>query len=940
MSSEGEQLAQIRDHAAALAQAYTTIRDRSHALRQSAGARKESADGASAKAHAQRLQHAEGLFLAQSSEVHTQLAQIESAGGLNAASWTDPRWPAYDPRNQDIVPTITRLGVLSEAGCTPLLELPALVPLIGSGNLLIEATGAGKDVAVRALQSVMLRLLGTMPPGKLRFLLIDPVGLGQSVAGFMQLDKYGEELITSRAWTEPNHIEQRLADMSAHMETVIQKYLRNQYADMEAYNREAGEVAEPYRVVVVANFPAAFSEAAARRLVSIASNGARCGVHVLATVDTLQPMPYGFNASDLQRVSHVVSWADNRFIWRDPVFSSCTLVLDDPPEKDLFDSILHKAGDAAQKAAKVEVPLTKVLDVGGPWWSECSQNHLAAPIGRAGARKVQLLALGEGTAQHALVGGRTGSGKSTLMHVIIASLAVRYSPSELQLYLIDFKKGVEFKEYATADLPHARVVAVESEREFGLSVLQGLDAELERRGELFRAAGVNSISDYRKETGTVLPRLLLLVDEFQEFFSEEDNLAARASLLLDRLVRQGRAFGMHVVLGSQTLAGSYSLARSTIDQMAVRVALQCTDADSRLILSDDNGAARLLGRPGEAIYNAENGLFEGNQLFQTAWITAEQRSELLAEAHHRAERVGISRTAPLIVFEGNEPADISRNTGLEQLIKGTPPAPLGRTSPAFVGEPIAIKESTAAVFRRQGSSHLLIVGQNEKAAVGVLASAAVSLAAWHRSASPARFVHLDFTTAEAPWSDFASRIVTLTPSRAKATRRREVAVYVDGVYQELQARLGDPETGSRDEIYLFVWGLQRARDLRDEEEGGYSRWGEDEASVLSTAQQFGRIIRDGPDLGIHVLAWCDSYSNLTRSLQRKEIGEFGMRIVFQMNAEDSSYLIDSPAAGKLGPNRAHFLDEYTGATEKFRPYDIPDDEWLRQIAWRWQAAGG
>src|SRR5206468_10668885 len=88
---------------------------------------------------------------------------------------------------------------------------------------------------------------------------------------------------------------------------------------------------------------------------------------------------------------------------------------------------------------------------------------------------------------------KTGSGKSTLLHVLIAQLAMRYSPAEVELYLIDFKKGVEFKTYAASELPHARVVAIESEREFGLSVLQRLDQELMRRGELFRAAGVSDL---------------------------------------------------------------------------------------------------------------------------------------------------------------------------------------------------------------------------------------------------------------------------------------------------------------------------------------------------------------------------------------------------------------------------------------------------------------
>ena len=59
-----------------------------------------------------------------------------------------------------------------------------------------------------------------------------------------------------------------------------------------------------------------------------------------------------------------------------------------------------------------------------------------------------------------------------------------------------------------------------------------------------------------------MPRVLLIVDEFQEFFVEDDKIAQEVTLLLDRLVRQGRAFGMHVILGSQTLGGQYSLPKA------------------------------------------------------------------------------------------------------------------------------------------------------------------------------------------------------------------------------------------------------------------------------------------------------------------------------------------------------------------------------------------
>src|SRR5205085_9637550 len=140
-----------------------------------------------------------------------------------------------------------------------------------------------------------------------------------------------------------------------------------------------------------------------------------------------------------------------------------------------------------------------------------------------------------GTAQHVLVAGKTGSGKSTLMHALITNLSLIYSPDEVELYLIDFKKGVEFKTYAAEELPHARVVAIESEREFGLSVLQRLDAELRLRGEKFRDAGAQDLRNYRQaNSGQVLPRILLIVDEFQEFFVEDDKLAQDAALLLDR----------------------------------------------------------------------------------------------------------------------------------------------------------------------------------------------------------------------------------------------------------------------------------------------------------------------------------------------------------------------------------------------------------------------
>src|SRR4029077_3196258 len=174
------------------------------------------------------------------------------------------------------------------------LRQPAFLPFPRLGGLLLHAFGPGRAVAVQTQQALMLRLLTALPPGKVRFTIIDPVGLGDNFAAFMHLADHDEALVTSRIWTEPNQIERRLTDLTAHMENVIQKYLRNQYKSIEEYNAQAGEDAEPYRVLVVASFPTNFSAETARLLVSIANSGAVCGFYVLVSVDSKQSLPQGF----------------------------------------------------------------------------------------------------------------------------------------------------------------------------------------------------------------------------------------------------------------------------------------------------------------------------------------------------------------------------------------------------------------------------------------------------------------------------------------------------------------------------------------------------------------------------------------------------------------------------------------------------------------------
>src|SRR5262249_19608043 len=140
-----------------------------------------------------------------------------------------------------------------------------------------------------------------------------PVGLGENFSAFMNLADSDELLISHRIWTEATHIDTQLSMLTEHMENVFQKYLRNEFESIEDYNESAGEVAEPYRVLVVANFPVGFSDRAAQRLVSIATSGAKCGVHTLISFDTQQRVPHGFDISLLEADMNVLEWNGEAF---------------------------------------------------------------------------------------------------------------------------------------------------------------------------------------------------------------------------------------------------------------------------------------------------------------------------------------------------------------------------------------------------------------------------------------------------------------------------------------------------------------------------------------------------------------------------------------------------------------------------------------------------
>src|SRR5262249_8881929 len=262
--------------------------------------------------------------------------------------------------------------------------------------------------------------------------------------------------------------------------------------------------------------------------------------------------------------------------------------------------------------------------------------------------------------------------------------------------------------------------------------------------------------------------------------------------------------------------------------------------------------------------------------------------------------------------------------------KAWPPSP--RSVQAWLGDAVAIKDPTAALFRRLGGNHVLIVGQNDEAALGVSAAVLVGLAIQYAPASDpgvrsgARFYILDGTPEDHPLAGSLTRIAAALPHRIDVGGWRDTGRILSEIGEEVRRR--QEEGGDGPEVFVLIHDLARFRDLRRrEDEFSFSRREDESAPV----DHLDANLREGAGLGVHLISWCSTVNNLNRHFPHQALREFEMRVLFQMSPADSGQMLDSPAASKLGPHRALFYSEEQNRLEKFRPYGFPSDEWLQQL---------
>ncbi len=628
-------------------------------------------------------------------------------------------------------PDLVRRGTINER--------PALYPLFHDRGWFLQGP---TDRTLDEIKTLLLRAVAGLPIKHLRIDVFDPRIEGR-LGAFAPLRSV-------HANTFPAAITSSAAFRQA-LESATKLAAENAEAIATGHGHDLGELwrlhgapSSEYRVIVALNYPEGIDRETQDLLVRLARSGGPNGINLLVQLDpNAKPADDEVRATDLSQHLRKSRIEPSGELLLSDYPDTSVVLPDGAPPASLIEDVIAAAGAQAASDTGPIIPLAELIadDVATPWTGD-STAGLDATIARAGQRTLTInLRSQNPPVSNILIGGAVGQGKSNLLLDIIYALATRYSPADLELHLLDFKSGLEFQRFAADGdgrnwLPHAKVLSLESDKGFGVAVLRHVVSELERRSALFKSAGVSGIEAYRS-AGNSLARLLLVIDEFQVMFDGDDGLTDEAVELLERLARQGRASGVHLLLSSQTTSGVSGLrvkGEPIFAQFPVRISLKNTATESEVILSQGNRAAADLTYRGEIVVNRNFGHDPdgANERAVSAYADDKFVSGLQAALWERHPS-----GAPPLVFVSTDFARWPATEPVEQP---------GRVPVGLVGRPVAVTDEPVMLEVDDDIDQAIaVVGSDEQLAVPVIAGLVRSLGS---TLAVERVVVVDLTTVD------------------------------------------------------------------------------------------------------------------------------------------------------------------------------------------------
>ncbi|GAA7971422.1 FtsK/SpoIIIE domain-containing protein [Helicobacter pylori] len=538
------------------------------------------------------------------------------------------------------------------------------------------------------LREMLMHLLSSAPLVQLEVILVDALSLGGifNLARRL-LNKDNDFIYQRRILTESKEIEEALKHLYEYLKVNLQEKLAG-YKDFAHYNEEK-EDRLPLKALFLSGVDA-LSQNALYYLEKIMRFGSKNGV--LSFVN-LESEKNNQSAEDLKRYAEF--FRDNKSFERFK-YLNVEVINDHGIQsqhmKDFADKI--KAYYEKKKAVKREL---KDLQKDEKFWTKSSQHEVVVPVGWDINHKEVCFEIGN-EQNHTLICGRSGIGKSNFLHVLIQNLAFYYAPDEVQLFLLDYKEGVEFNAYTDPILEHARLVSVASSVSYGITFLKWLCDEMQKRAELFKQFNMKDLNNYRKHDE--MPRLIVVIDEFQVLFSDNKSTKAVEGHL-NTLLKKGRSYGVHLVLATQTMRGT-DINPSFKAQIANRIALPMDAEDSSSVLGDD--AACEIQKP-EGIFN-NNG---GNRKYHTKMSIPKAPDDFTAFIKKIHEEFNQRNLTPIDrkIYNGETPLKMPNILKANEMR-------------LHLGKKVDYEQKDLIVEFENNESHLLVVSQDLNARIALM----------------------------------------------------------------------------------------------------------------------------------------------------------------------------------------------------------------------------
>lgn len=773
--------------------------------------------------------------------------------------------------------------------------LPWVMPFLGHRNVYIESNG--DDCQTLGLQFA-IHALSQTAPGQLHVSVVNPE-LRPEFSPCSRLPEF-------KMLTSDDEIKELLSSLTAE---IIQTdtLLQGKYPSLLALRRAAQQPVGQLQLLIFQDLPKEWNKDQMDALTRLARGAPRAGILVLFLNSKTSGGAGGTAGLKQSQNFFVLSQSGNRWRSTEPYFEK--LIFSFPILGS--NALAHRISDileTSKSVSAITIPFGQIEET-NRLWEESSAASLTFHLGKAGLDTVSVC-LGDSVSQqhNILISGAAGKGKSNLLEVMIHSLCTCYSPQELEMYLLDFKDGLTFKPYAAfADgtwLPHARMLGLESNRDVGLAVLKDLETERRNRAILFgdSAEGVHDFESYRKHNPDKhLPRIVLIIDEYQKLFDIADDISEEAASLLENLVRQGRACAIHIILASQSITGAAGLLGKEdriYPQFPVRIALQNTVSESFSIFGVGNDAASRLRVRGEAIINVNYGAVDSNRKFTVAFADpAEMRA--LRQTYCKAWPQGEHP----IIFAKKDTVDYSML--IPSVRKWRTAAADGSAIRIPCGVMLSIsKEVLSVTLANDTGRNVAILGAAEdlqaggdlpgrrNMAVGMLEGFGLSLALQHPGGN-ARFVLIDGLAADIRKNCNLQRWLRLMERfgfPVEVVGAADAATWLMGFHQEVQSGCDEEDT------YILGFGMDRCSDFTQ-----CSLSGESGASAFQELLQLGVK-------GIHFLCWWSSVSMYKNHIGFSGDGYIGTKVLLRMDTDTARDVLGAFVNWGIRDNRACIHD--------------------------------